>query len=327
MEKLIVNLMMVVLGLVTSTAFGDTLLYDHFDDQHLDDAWKITTEYALGWEYSENESFLDVTDIIPSIINRGSGGSWSRVAMSRSFPAAHDFEVQFDFEWDSQGTNRAMQFLYISLYDLNHDCIISSGYCDPWVSYSGRQEARIGDASFTSSLGSLPLSGSASIRLQRTDGIVKVFWDNVELLSGEAEQIVDKARISFGYYAYAKYGSTSVFGTLSPDMICVTSSEIDWHAVATTAVSRALQCKQNALEQVENAVAEETKARDALDNLLINTKPDKSNRDKINKAQTEIKFALKKQEKVLEKLNMAINELEKALARLVGETEISSSSD
>jgi hypothetical protein len=186
------------------------IIYDHFDDGILDSAWKISLDNVSGWAYAETGSELVVTDIIPI----DGYNKWAMVTLTQSCDPLSDFIVDFDFSWDSGGSNRAMQSIILSLFDSNGGIIASAGYIDAYTDTGGEKYAVAGsNYTFYSYL---PLAGDASVAITRQNGgIVDIFWDDINLLSGTSNASLSSVSLAFSYYPLS---GRSIFGTESVDL-------------------------------------------------------------------------------------------------------------
>ncbi len=222
------------LGLFNAAnAYGDQVVYDHFDDGVLDSAWDIVLEYADGWTYSESGTLLTVTDISPTFINPDPNGTiWAIVRLTQSCAPLGDFQVEFSFSWDSEGDNRAMQLVWVSLYAVNGDLVARGGYCDGWVGHRGCKYADICGSTWHSGTDTLPLFGNASVGIDRNGDLVTVSWDGTPVFSGVCALPVEDVEVSFQYFAYDyqyQGQTTSFFGSESVDVISVAGAP-DWSA-------------------------------------------------------------------------------------------------
>jgi len=146
-----------VLVCATSAAcLGEVILHDHFDDGVLDPDWVVELDNAWGWTYIEQGSDLLVTDIPP----RRSG--WAEVILTRTAPGAGDLDVDWRISWDSEGSEGAMQHVFLRLYATDSTYLAGAGYTDPWYSYRGKKWGRAGDSSYLSD-DYLPLTYTCSV--------------------------------------------------------------------------------------------------------------------------------------------------------------------
>ena len=206
-------------------AQADVVVYDHFDDGVLDPAWSISFQDSTGWTYIESGTGLDVTDINPTVINPDSSGTWARVVLSQDFTLLTDFRVGCDFSWDSENSNRAMQSIYMELYDIYGNPLSQFGSVDAWVADRGGSYASAGENNYWSG-NTLPYNGSASVDISRVGSNITVLWDEVELVSGEADNPLSRVDVRFSYYAYDGPGGPSLFGTESIDLVKIEGTPV-----------------------------------------------------------------------------------------------------
>lgn len=187
------------------------IIYDDFDDGVLDHAWNISFDNASNWTYAESGSELVVTNIIPTEYNK-----WSTVTLTQSCDSLADFQIDFDFSWDSDGSYRAMQKITLSLFDINDEMIATVGYVDAWVASRGMQYAAIENDTFSSGNNTLPLAGFTAVDITRYDGNINILWNNSSLIYGTSSAPLSSVSLAFSYYPYSSY---SIFGTESVDLI------------------------------------------------------------------------------------------------------------
>jgi hypothetical protein len=191
--------------------------------------WDVDWDYSLqnvtNFTAQESGGNLTVTDIATT------STGWGNVIFSHilASPDNNNFGVDFDFSWDSGGRNDARQAVQILLYDATGSNLIArAGYNDNFTgpNASGGIAAKVGTGAPLSPVqGSLGLSGSASVDINREGSTVKVFWDGVERLSGTSNTSLGRVDIM---YSYRKNGST--YG----------SNSVDFLATAPEPVSSAL---------------------------------------------------------------------------------------
>jgi hypothetical protein len=205
-----------IICLFGSVAHAGTLLYDHFDDGVLDPAWNISFINASGWDFNESGTELTVTDITPINNNQ-----WSSVILSQTMDALNTFQVDFDFSWNSEGSTRAIQNIYVALYDDNDNIIAKAGYIDLWKDENGIQFARVQGSSYKSPFDILDPDGSASVDILQTDGILDILWNGNSLLSGSSNASLSQIDLFFEFYAYDPFstGPWTFFGSESVDLI------------------------------------------------------------------------------------------------------------
>jgi hypothetical protein len=152
------------------------LIDDDFDNGQLDPAWEINYDRASDWVYTESGTMLTVTDIIKTTTNEG----WTSVNLTQYLPSPlSDFNIDFGFSWDSEGSTAAMQNVLIQAYS-GGSKIIAVGYSDGWPASHGEQYGMI-DGAGASNTGpdSLNPSGTASININRKSGLINVLWEMV----------------------------------------------------------------------------------------------------------------------------------------------------
>ncbi|MHC4739426.1 MAG: LamG domain-containing protein [Planctomycetota bacterium] len=206
--------LMAVAVMVVLIGAGSTVadVYDHFDDGVLDAAWNVTFDNSTDWTYSESGTHLTVTDV---------GDVGAIVYISQDFYASGNFDAECSFSWDSAGTNRAMQAFGFELLS-GETRVALAHYHDPWLYHRGEKQAYIGANLYSSGLNTLPLSGSATVKIQRIAGMVTVYWNDSILLTGSNIDIVDKLRIMFVRSTY----HSGVFGSFSIDYVSASSATL-----------------------------------------------------------------------------------------------------
>ena len=140
------------------TAHAAVVLSDDFDSGALDPDWSVSFQDAVvdGWTYAESGTELTVTDITPTVINPGGGGTWAVVTISRDIVPVNDFSVDFRFSWDSKDPSTgsrstwATQNLYMTLYDDTGAAIVLAGIHDAWGAWTGEKYAQINTDKFNS---------------------------------------------------------------------------------------------------------------------------------------------------------------------------------
>ncbi len=197
---------------------GSFELYDHFDDGFLDVDWDIIFNESGGWTYNESGTDLNITNIVdPSRDN-----NWADVILSQTFTPLDDFQVNFNFSWDSEGYKRATQKVLIRLYDTGDNIISRAGYVDAWLDARGKISAFAGENLLDSSRNSLPLSGSASVFIVREDSNIDVFWDEDKVVSGIYNVPLARVDVVISYHKKRNNdGVSSFFGNESVDLVSV----------------------------------------------------------------------------------------------------------
>ena len=189
------------------------VISDHFDDGTLDPAWSINFYQATGWSYTESGTTLNVTDIAAT------EPGWAFVSLKQDFTPLSDFNIDFWFSWDSEGSTRAMQNVLVQVYGQTDK--IAAGYSDGWIPNYGAKYGEIGSTSIDTGPDSLPGSGSALVNISRTGNVIDILWDGDLLLSGTSDDLVSRVALAFSYRVYDEGGITSFFGNEAIDFINV----------------------------------------------------------------------------------------------------------
>jgi hypothetical protein len=203
-----------------------TTVYDQFDDRMLDPTWSIRFQNSGGWSFNESGNDLTFTDIIPTVINKGDGGTWAKVMLSRTFTPLDNFDVDFDFSWNSAGSPLPMQSVSINLYDSIGNQIALAEYFDAWVQSRGEKYAIAGENSFYSGYNTLPFDGTASVDILRFGNNINVLWDGASLVTGRSKYPLSRIDLEFRYYAYDGWAGTSFFGSESIDLVEIKGDKI-----------------------------------------------------------------------------------------------------
>lgn len=203
-------------------ASAAVVLLDDFDDGVLDPAWTITLTDTSGWTGGESGSVLSVTDIArPAGVFQG----WATVAFSQTVPPLSDFDVEFDFSWESAlGFPFHYQSIAAILSSQDGTTIASGGYTDAWASATGQQSASAGTTGFGSGPSTQPPAGSALIEMIRQLDTIRVLWDGVEIVSGTSSLPLGQISIAFSFWD--DFGNATVFGSEAVDRIRVTGTII-----------------------------------------------------------------------------------------------------
>ena len=198
-----------------SSVRADVVVFDHFDDGKLGSEWDVSFDHSGGWTYSESGSDLVVTDISPTVINPGSGGTWAEVSLSQSFTPLTDFVLNFDFTWDSDDKLEAVQMITLTLR--SQDKIVTRvAFHDAWIAQSGEKAVRFDQTVIQTGWNTMPLQGSAAIKVVRANGSIDVFWDGVNFAS---HTITDEIiRLDLGFYYYDSVNNP-IFGSESVDLV------------------------------------------------------------------------------------------------------------
>ena len=196
---------------------ADVVVYDHFDDDELDTAWDVAFEHATGWTYQEAGTELSVTEIAGGVSTE-----WNTVTLSQDFKPRNQFKLSFEFSWDSDNHNGAMQGIGIYLRDGAGNAVAAGGMSDAWIFSSGCKWGLF-ENYYDSGQGSMPLNGTATIEIERAgmNGYGEVRWDGSKLVSGYNIHLVERIEIVFGYYTY----QNSSFGTEAVDLVYLEGEE------------------------------------------------------------------------------------------------------
>ena len=226
--KMIITVILGV-GFAYADAHAITTVNDHFNNGKLDPTWSVSFQNSAGWSYTESGTDLTVADITPTVINHGDGGTWARVILSQTFTPLADFNVDFDFSWNSEGSPSPMQSVSIKLYDGNQ--IALAEYFDAWVQSRGEKVAIAGGNIFYSGYNTLPFEGTASVDISRVGNSINVLWDDAVLVSGTSESPLSRVDLEFRYYAYDGWAGTSFFGSESIDLVKIKGDKIKGNPV------------------------------------------------------------------------------------------------
>jgi hypothetical protein len=226
MPKMLLLSVLSVCFVCVNTRAAITTVYDHFDDGVLAPAWSVSLQNSTGWSYVESGTNLTVTDIIPTVINAGEGGSYATVILRQTFTPLLDFNVDFDFSWTSAGSMRAMQYVGIGLYDSVGNQVAAAAYYDAWVLWRGAKYAIAGGDSIYPAYNTLPFDGTASVDISRLGDSINVLWDGVSLISGTSSSPLSRVDLEFDYYAYNGVYGTSFFDSESIDLVRIQGNPI-----------------------------------------------------------------------------------------------------
>jgi len=216
--------------LAPGACLGASVLSDDFDDGVLDEAWAVTYDRnAVGWDYTESDSLLDVSNILTGSVGTAKAdSSWAIVALTQSFDPITDFDLIWTFGWNCEGSIEAMQKVRLRLYS-GDDLVTNCSYNDPWIAHTGQQDVRIGateDVFYQSGPDSGPDSGMSTLAIVRSDDVMTISWDGVDLLTGASTAPVDRVEISFWYWAVnLGYRPPSFFGSEAVNLIAIEAPE------------------------------------------------------------------------------------------------------
>lgn len=203
-----------------------TPVSDDFDDGALSPAWTVSLENATGWTFVETGSLLTVTEIVPTVVNTGNGGTSARVVLSQSFTPLADFAATCAVAWDSHGSLSPMQAVGIHLFDATNTPVTSVEYADGWVGFRGTRAWAFGGTRFHSGAGYLALSGTAALGISRVGSTIDVLWDGSTLATGTSSAPISRLDLVFWYYAYDGPQGVSFFGTESVDSVMIEGTPV-----------------------------------------------------------------------------------------------------
>lgn len=202
-------------GIVGLAEAANIVINDHFDDGVLDPAWSIYFNQATDWFFTESGTVLHVTDVATT------GSGWASVNLTQYFTTPlSDFNIDFIFSWDSEGSVLAMQNVLVQAY-AQAGQIAEAGYSDGWIDSGGAKYGMIGGNSIDTGPDSVTSTGSASININRTANVINITWDGESLISGIDGDLLGRVDLVFAYYVYDEAGVTSFFGNEDVDLIKV----------------------------------------------------------------------------------------------------------
>lgn len=168
------------------SAQAAVVFYDDFvDEGTYDQTWREFPQNAWDWNASIADSKLTVRDFNTWVSNVTFDDTWALITLFHDFDTAlSDFNVEFQFAWSSDDPSsaeqsvKAMQRMYVQIYDDDGVQIARAGYSDSWVTAHGGQHAKInGGEEIDANQNSLGASGSAAINISRTGDELVLAWD------------------------------------------------------------------------------------------------------------------------------------------------------
>jgi len=225
----------IIAGYAAEHATEQVVLQDNFDNGLLDPKWDVAFENANGWTYSEYGTVLEVTDIGATVLNATSPCTWSRVKLGQQVTAVNDFDVRFDFSWDSESSVNDMQYINLMLKDKSDEIMAQAAYSDAWVSHRGGVLAVVGENYYGSGLNSLPFSGNGRFEFVRNDGDIEIFWDGALVQSGRNSAQLGRVEIWFSFCNYNDGVWKSKYGKARVDLVSVTTPKADVYLIKTDA--------------------------------------------------------------------------------------------
>ena len=119
---------------------------------------------------------------------------------------------------------KAVQQLYVNLYDTDNNLISSVGYKDTSMIKTGYRTASIGGNIFNAKAhGS---NGKESVNLLRDGDNLQVYWNDENILSGKSSGDLGRIDVSFSYSKKRSGKGSSYFGTESADSIRATRTTV-----------------------------------------------------------------------------------------------------
>jgi len=205
----------VVVGLLFATEGSADLVRDDFDDGVLDSAWSISLGNITGWAYEEANSVLTVRDVQPV-----QDAGWVRAALTQAVPPTGDFAVDMTLAWESLSSDGCMMRVGAWLMDGAGGHVASIRYSDTWNDRNGVRVAMVGDGEpLWDRDDSFGHTGSAWLRIQRTDDILAFYWDGAPFETGINSTPVEAVQIHFDTYSGVLQG---FFGVAHVDHIALT---------------------------------------------------------------------------------------------------------
>jgi hypothetical protein len=188
------------------------VINDQFDNGVLDSAWQVGFTNASGWTYTETADKLTVTAI--NMINSQYDCD---AYIKQAFSAPDDFDVKCGFGWTSNAGLSTCQAIGIRLYSGN-TIVTQGGYLDWRTGANGQRHARIMEPLqvYDSGVNTVASSGNAQITLTRTDGVIKVLWNDQTMLTGSSNLEIDTLMICF---LRVDKGIPAYFGNMSVDYV------------------------------------------------------------------------------------------------------------
>ena len=205
------------------------VFFDDFDDDLSN--WVEMNQNVWEWDWTIDNSNLVVENFNTWVTNSDLDGEWALVTLFQNGdfdPPLGDFNVTFQFAWNSDDPRtgdpslKAMQRLYVQIYDVDGVQIARAGYSDSWVAANGGQHAKIREGTeIEASPNELESSGSANINISRSGSEIKLGWNGSLLVSGINNKPLQTIGILFYYYPYDGMGGPSFFGTEFVDFVRV----------------------------------------------------------------------------------------------------------
>jgi hypothetical protein len=175
--------------------------------------WDLSLVNACGCDTDNTGGRLTVKRIDPEQFNLGNGGPWSTVRLAREIEPRGDFDLAAGLAWSDDGTGpRAMQNLYVTLFDTAGNEIVCAGHHDAWDGTTGSRYTRLGGAEKQSGYGTQPACGRADLRIARASGVLRVSWNGEEMRSCQCAAPVARVVVQVDYYPWRGWDALSVLG-------------------------------------------------------------------------------------------------------------------
>lgn len=231
-------------------SLAQVAIVDDFDGAALHPRWTVRflpspsgTVNVSGWTGGQADGKFEVQAIQPIAPDQDCGlgvSVWSIIALETDLPMVQDFDTSATLSWNETLSND-VQFVWLEVLGQDGNTVALCGFHDAWSS-SGQRTACVG-AIFScigSGVGSLPLSGSAVVRLQRSGSDVTARWNGLTIHAGHVSAPAIRLRVVFGYYPNASRCSVpSTFGTEAVDNLsfvgtCLSGCAADMNCSGTT---------------------------------------------------------------------------------------------
>lgn len=220
---------------MSGPASADQLLFDNFEGPMLNPHWSVefrgNVAMTNDWEFDvdmSRPSSLAVHDILAS---NSQANDWRIVEVSQPISIVGDYRIEAAIGWDTEipagypgGALDASQRLVIELRSSTGQTVVSFGYGDHWGLHAGSRFADTMVSSFPPAVGSLPLSGVATISATRTGSLLEFAWDGSTYFSvSDVDDEIAEVVVSFATFDPSpdRFTPTSFLGTLWIDSISV----------------------------------------------------------------------------------------------------------
>jgi len=172
------------------------------------DDWIIEYSNVKDWQYEINETAITAISITPNSVKIELidndifyENSLSSINMKQQVPSLNNFTFETIFEWDEYEEISAMQRLIISLNDFYNNSIVKVGFSDLFINETGTKLIKVSNNKYEDNE-KLDFKGEASLKIQRLESKIDVFWDDNLLFTGQDPRLLDNISIEFSYYPY-----------------------------------------------------------------------------------------------------------------------------